>query len=123
MSRYDHSPLDLARLATYPLASRPNKVTTEEFARPLALGASVAELLDSLPKVLAAESLRAVAAAVVDARRKGKPVIAGIGGHVVKTGLAPVLIDLMRRGVVTALAMNGSGIVHDFEIAVGGGTS
>jgi hypothetical protein len=123
MSRYDQKPIDLSKLATYPLASRPSKVTTADFARPLPPGRSVGEFLDSLPRVLAAESLRAVAAAVVEGRRRGRPVIAGIGGHVIKTGLAPVLIDLMRRGFVTALAMNGACIVHDFEIAVSGGTS
>jgi hypothetical protein len=76
-----------------------------------------------LPGILAADDLRAVAAAVRAARERGRPVIAGMGGHVIKTGLAPVLIDLMERGMITALAMNGSCIVHDFEIAVNGGTS
>jgi hypothetical protein len=123
MSVYDRKPIDLSPLATYPLVSRPSKVTIEDFARPLGADASVRDLLSSLPKILAAEDLRAVARAVRDARERGLPVIAGMGGHVVKTGLAPVLIDLMRRGIVTALAMNGSCLVHDFEIAVTGGTS
>lgn len=123
MSRYDEKPIDLSKLETYPLASRPSKVSTDAFAKPVAAGASVADFLDSLPRILAADSLRAVAAAIVEARRRERPVIAGIGGHVIKTGLAPILVDLMRRGIVTGLAMNGSCIVHDFEIAVNGGTS
>jgi hypothetical protein len=123
MSVYDRAPLDLTKLATYPLASRPSKVTVADFAKPVAEGATVAELLNSLPRILAADHLRAVAAAIRSARERGLPVIAGMGGHVVKTGLGPVLIDLMRRGYVTALALNGSCLVHDFEIAVNGGTS
>ncbi len=79
--------------------------------------------LDSLPHILAAEGLRAVVAAIERARAKGKPIIWGIGGHVVKCGLAPILIDLMRRGYLTALAMNGAAMIHDFEIGLVGATS
>ncbi len=125
MSIYGYQPIDLSSITTYPLASRPSKVTVQDFARPLsdqeAKDASV--LLDSLPKILAAETLRAVAAAIVKAKMKNRAIIWGIGGHVIKTGLAPILIDLMRRGFVTAIAMNGSGVIHDFEIAIAGWTS
>jgi hypothetical protein len=125
MSIYDYQPIDLSSIITYPLASRPSKVTVRDFARPLsdeeAKGASV--LLDSLPRILAAEALREVASAIVGARAKNRAIIWGIGGHVIKTGLAPIMIDLMRQGFVTAIAMNGSGIIHDFEIAVAGWTS
>jgi len=79
--------------------------------------------LDSLPHILAAESLRAVVAAIERARDNGKPIIWGIGGHVIKCGLAPILIDLMRRGYLTAVAMNGAALVHDFEIGLAGATS
>ena len=123
MSIYDVEPMDLGGLRTYPLASRPSKVTVADFARPADAGGSFADFLASLPRILAAEDLREVAAAVRRAREDGLPVIAGLGGHVVKTGLAPVLLDLMRRRVITAFAMNGSCLVHDFEIAVAGGTS
>jgi hypothetical protein len=123
MSIYDHDPFDLSGLSTYPLASRPSKVGVGDFARPAEPSGSVEAFLDSLPRVLAADDLRAVAAAVRAARDANRPVIAGLGGHVVKTGCGPLLIDLMRRGFVTAFAMNGSCIVHDFEIAVSGGTS
>ncbi|MFM8392891.1 MAG: hypothetical protein ACKOB4_03075 [Acidobacteriota bacterium] len=125
MSIYDYQPIDLRGLRTYPLASRPSKVTVRDFARPLtaAEAAQVGGLLGALPHLLAADSLRAVAAAVMAARAAGRAIIWGIGGHVVKTGLAPILIDLMRRGYVTAIATNGSGIIHDFEIALAGWTS
>jgi hypothetical protein len=125
VSIYDQQPIDLSRITTYPLASRPSKVTVRDFARALtdqeARGA--AALIDSLPNILAAESLRAVAAAIVLAKEKQRAILWGIGGHVIKTGLAPILIDLMRRGFVSAIAMNGSGVIHDFEIAVAGWTS
>jgi hypothetical protein len=125
MSIYRQQPIDLSRLSAYPLASRPSKVTVRDFARPLSddEAGKTAGLLDSLPRLLAADSLRAVAAAVARARQQGRAMIWGLGGHVIKTGLAPVLIDLMRRGSVTAVAMNGSGIIHDFEIALIGSTS
>lgn len=125
MSVYDYDPIDLRGLRTYPLASRPSKVTVRDFARPLspAEAAQVMGLVESLPQLLAADSLRAVATAVRAARAAGRAIIWGIGGHVVKTGLAPILIDLMRRGYVTAIATNGSGIIHDFEIALAGWTS
>src|SRR6059036_3887578 len=105
MSIYRQQPIDLSRISTYPLASRPSKVTAREFARPLsddeARGA--AALLHSLPNLLAADHLRAVTSAVVHARTKGRAIIWGVGGHVIKTGLAPILIDLVRRGFVTAI--------------------
>lgn len=123
MSVYDLEPMDLDGLRTYPLASRPSKVTVADFAAPLEAGASVGAFLASLPKILAASDLLAVAAAVRSARERGLPVVVGLGGHVIKTGLGPVLIDLMRRGIFTAFAVNGSVLVHDFETAVNGGTS
>jgi hypothetical protein len=125
MSIYDYHPIDLSGILRYPLASRPSKVTVRDFARPLSddEARSAALLLDSLPRILAADSLRKIASAVVEARTRNRAVIWGIGGHVIKTGLAPVLIDLMRRGYVTAIATNGSGAIHDFEIAIAGWTS
>lgn len=125
MSIYDHQPIDLSPLRTYPLASRPSKVTVRDFARPLSGEQSqgMLALVNSLPSILAADSLRGVAAAISAARSGGRAIVWGIGGHVVKTGLAPILIDLMRRGYVTAVATNGSGIIHDFEIALAGWTS
>lgn len=123
MSRYDRAPIDLAGLDTYPLASRPSKVTTADFARPIDPTASVAEFLRALPRMLGASDLLAVAAAIRRARAGGRAVILGMGGHVVKTGLGPIVVDLMERGFVTALAVNGACLVHDFEIATVGSTS
>ena len=125
MSIYDEDlrPLSLEGVSTYPLSSRPSKVAAADFARPVARGATLADFLDSLPDILAVRSLRAVAAQVRRARSLGRPVVWGLGGHVVKTGLAPVLIDLMRRGYVSGVAANGSVLVHDLEIALVGSTS
>ena len=123
MSRYKAEPIDLSRISTYPLASRPSKVTTDDFAKPLAGDSSTKEFLDSLPNILAARELRELAGLIQEAKQKGRAVIAGLGGHVIKTGLAPILIDLMQRGYLTAFAMNGSAMIHDFEIALVGATS
>jgi hypothetical protein len=115
--------MDLGGLKTVSVFDRGGKVQVEHFATPHAKGDSVATLLDKLPKLLAADTLRAVVAAVRNARAQGKPVIWGMGGHVIKCGLAPTLIDLMDRGFITAFAMNGSTSIHDFEIGICGATS
>ena len=116
-------PVDLAQVRTIPLTTRPNKVAAAAFAKPPVKGQSAAAFLAGLPRILAGNDFRAVVAAVVEARRNGRPVVLGFGAHVVKCGLSPVLIDLMHRGVVTALATNGSGGIHDFELALIGETS
>jgi hypothetical protein len=118
-----NDPLDLQGLRTYSLAERRSKVGLADFAKPHAPGGTVAQLLDSLPRILGAQSLRALAADVLHARDLGKPIVWGLGAHVLKCGLSPVLLDLMERGLVTGLAFNGAGIVHDFELAVAGQTS
>jgi deoxyhypusine synthase len=86
-------------------------------------GASVAEFLEGFPAILGAQNLRELAQAIARARDSAKPVLWGFGGHVIKTGLAPIFIDLMDRGLVSGIALNGSGIIHDFEIALAGSTS
>src|SRR5207249_1912629 len=107
MSEYKQKPLDFAKLHTVPLAGRPAKVTVADFAQ--AHRGGVSALVDSLPKLLAADQFRGLAAVMTGARKSGKAILWGMGGHVVKCGLAPVLIDLMARGFVTSIAMNGSG--------------
>src|SRR5687767_3529005 len=102
---------------------RPNKVRTEEFARPPGSDRSFSAFVASLPEVLVAGDFRAVVAAIVSAARKRRAVVVMLGGHIVKTGVAPLLIDLMERRVITHLAMNGSGAIHDYEIARFGATS
>ncbi|MBD0370542.1 MAG: hypothetical protein ICV60_06880 [Pyrinomonadaceae bacterium] len=119
----DLRPLSLDDVNTYSLKERPSKVSVKDFARPLEEGSSIKDFLDSLPNILAVQSLREVAARIRRAHELRKPVIWGIGGHVIKTGLAPVIINLMRRGFVSAIAVNGSVLVHDAEIAMAGYTS
>ena len=125
MSIYDNNlrPLKLDDVKTYPLSSRPSKVSLADFARSIEENSSVKDFLDSLPNILAVQSLRSLAAQMRRARQLDKPIIWGIGGHVIKTGLAPVIIDLMKRGFVSAIAANGSVLVHDVEIALIGSTS
>ena len=116
-------PFDLQGLRTYDLGSRPSKVFVEELGRPLPAGAGVADWLDALPKQLAAERLRKVRDHLVRARRDGRTVVAAFGGHIIKTGCGPFLVDWIERGVVSAVAMNGSAAIHDFELAFAGKTS
>jgi len=124
MSIYENfEPINFEEIKTYELVSRPSKVTVKDFAAPIVSEDSLKEFLDKLPNILAVQSLREVAAQVRRARNLGKPVVWGIGGHIIKTGLAPVLIDLMNRGFVSAIAANGSVLVHDTEIALVGFTS
>jgi len=116
-------PADLSRVTTYPLASRSNKVRVDEFARPVAASSSLADFLDGLPDVLAVKVLRELAAAIVQARAEDRPVALAAGAHVVKVGLAPVLIGMMEEGTITALALTGAGAIHDWEIAAIGATA
>jgi hypothetical protein len=119
----DIAPLSLEEVKTYPLASRASKVALDDFAKPVSQESSLQAFLSSLPNILAVQNLRSLATAIRRARELKKPIIWGIGGHVIKTGLAPVIIDLMKRGFVTAIAGNGSVLVHDAEIAMVGSTS
>lgn len=123
MSKYRVRPFDLNAVKTYPLKKRTSKVSLDNFCRPHEKGSGVSEFLGKLPDILGAENLRQLAHAIVNARSTGRAIIWGIGGHVIKTGLSPVLIDLMDRGLISSLAMNGSCLVHDFEIALVGSTS
>ena len=124
MSVYkDLHPTDLDAIETYDLFERQSKVTVDDFATPLRAAATAEEFLDSLPRILAATDIKELAKRIVRARELEKPVIWGIGGHVIKTGLAPVLIDLAKAGFVSAVAANGSVLVHDAEIAMSGSTS
>ena len=116
-------PLDLTGIKTYSLQDRPSKVSSRDFGRPWEQGGSLRDFVDRLPNILAGETLRQVAAAWVKARRDGRQVLLGMGAHPIKVGLNPILIDLMRRQLITGLALNGAGIVHDAEIAMVGRTS
>jgi hypothetical protein len=120
---FSYEEFDLSGVRTYPLASRTSKAKAEDFARPVARGGSFKSWFDALPAILGARDVRRVVEAIVDAKRRGAGIMWGIGAHVIKTGASPVLIDLMDRGYVSALAMNGAGMIHDFEIALAGATS
>ena len=124
MSIYEnYQPINFDAVKTYELASRPSKVTVKDFAAPVSAEDSLADFLDKLPDILAVQSLREIARRIRRAKELQKPIVWGIGGHIVKTGLAPVLIDLMKRGYVSAIAANGAVLVHDTEIALVGFTS
>ena len=116
-------PTELTGLKTVSLHGRGGKVHTGLFAQPAQAGMSIGQWMDSLPRLLAADSLRAVAGAIWNAREANKPVLWGIGGHVIKCGLAPVLLDLAARGFATSFSMNGAAAIHDLEIALAGYTS
>jgi hypothetical protein len=123
MSRYREQPIDFTGLRTIPLADRGGKVRVEAFAKPHEKGGDLIQFLAGLPHILAGDSLRAVIEAIIQARESKRAIIWGLGGHVIKCGLAPLLIDLMKRGFATAFAMNGAAAIHDFEIAIAGATS
>ncbi len=123
MSIYSTQPLTFGAVHTYSLSSRKNKVSVRDFAEPAAANISVTKFLDSLPNILAAQDLRHLLAAIHRARKQRATILWGIGGHVIKVGLGPILIDLMRRGFVSGIAMNGAALIHDFEIALAGNTS
>lgn len=120
---FPYEEFDLAGVRTYPLASRTSKARAEDFARPVERGCTFKAWFDSLPGILGAQDLRRVVRALVEARMRRSGIVWGLGAHVIKTGVSPVLIDLMHRGWVSAVALNGAGIIHDFEIAVSGATS
>ena len=120
---FPYEEFDLSGVHTYPLASRASKARAEDFGRPVERGGSFKAWFDSLPAILGAQNLRKAVEAIADAKRRDGGVIWGLGAHVIKTGVSPVLIDLMKRGFVSAVALNGAGIIHDFEIALSGATS
>ena len=116
--------MDFSGVTTYPISTRKNKMNVrDDFALPVRAGMTVSELLAALPNQLGSQSLNRVIDAVVAARKKGKPVVMAMGGHVIKCGLQPVLKALIEADVITAVALNGAGSIHDFEIALIGATS
>jgi hypothetical protein len=116
-------PIDLNRIKTYPLSKRKSKVKLSETAKPWKKGSRLKDFLDSLPSILAGSHIRKVIAAIATAAKENKPIVFGLGAHVIKVGLNSVVVDLMERGIVSAIAMNGAGIIHDLEFAMIGATS
>lgn len=116
-------PIDLSRIKTIRLNARRCKVSIEDFARLSRKGAGFKDFYNSLPNILAAKNFKAVVDDIVAAHKKKRMVIFMMGAHVIKCGLSPLIIDLMKRGVVKAVALNGAGIIHDTEVAMIGRTS
>lgn len=123
MHSYPVQPLDFTGLNTYSVYGRHSKVSIDDFAQPMRPGMTISDLITALPSQLAGTDFPDLVRRIVLARQQGRPVLVGMGAHVIKVGLNPILIDLMRRGIITALALNGAGIVHDSEIALVGRTS
>jgi deoxyhypusine synthase len=115
---FSYEEFDLSDVKTYPLNARRSKAHVEQFAREVAPAGGVGAFVASLPDILAAADLKAVVRALVDARRTRSGIVWGLGAHVIKTGVGPVLIQLMERGFVSAIAMNGAAVIHDFEVAL-----
>jgi len=115
--------IDTSRIKTYSVKGRESKVQTGDFAKPHQKGASFKDFFSSLPDILASRNFKDVVAAIVQARKDKRPVMLGMGAHAIKVGLNPVIIDLMERGIITSLSLNGAGIIHDFELALIGRTS
>jgi len=116
-------PIDLSGVSTYSLTDRESMVRTDDFAKPWRKGSSYRDFLANLPDILAGKHLKSVISSIVKACQAGRTVIFGMGAHVIKVGLNPIVIDLMQRGVITSVAMNGAGIIHDLELAMVGQTS
>lgn len=118
-----YKPISLSKIKTYPLLRRKSKVELASAATPHISGNSLDNFIHGLPDILAARDLTAVIHAVINARKNKRPVILGMGAHPIKVGLSPIIIDLMKKGIVTAIATNGACIVHDFELSFTGQTS
>ena len=121
--KFGYEEFDLSGVGTYPLASRKSKAHAADFAAPYVSGSGAAGLLQSMPNILGSADFKAVVEAIRAARDAERGIIWGIGAHVVKTGLSPILISLMEHGFVSAIATNGAGVIHDFELALSGSTS
>lgn len=121
--KFGYDEFDLSGVRTYPLASRRSKANAVDFGSAFTAGSGVKRLVESLPSILAAADFKAVVAAIVTARDSNRGIVWGLGAHVLKTGLSPVIVDLMQRGFVSAIALNGAGAIHDFELALSGSTS
>jgi deoxyhypusine synthase len=123
MPKSPFEPLDFSKVRTYPVAKRFSKVKTSLLGKKVKKGASVRSLLRSLPDILAAQNLKAIAARIAKAKQQSKTVLLGMGAHPIKVGLSPLIIDFLERGIIHAVALNGAGVIHDFELAYLGKTS
>lgn len=123
MKKKKFKPIDLTNIETYSIKDRKSKVDVKDLGRPYDKGSSFKAFTDALPNILAAQDIKGVAERIAEAYKGNKIVAVGMGAHVIKVGLGPVLIELMERGIITSIALNGAGIVHDSELAMIGQTS
>ena len=123
MSKYKVKPLSPAGLKTYSLKSRKDKVNINNFAQILSAEKSFTRFVRSLPDILAGSDFKEFISLMGKAKKRNRAIIFGLGAHVIKVGLSPIIIDLLKQGWISALALNGAGIIHDFEIALTGQTS
>lgn len=123
MPRKTFKPLDFSRVRTYPVTQRLSKVEASLLGRKVKKGASMRSFIRGLPEILAGQNLKAVARKIAECRRKNRTVLLGMGAHPIKVGLSPLIIDFMERGFIHAVALNGAGVIHDFELAYMGETS
>lgn len=119
----EFSPLDFSGIAVTDLEERPSKVSQEDVARSVGADASFAQWWDALPNFLGVSAIKELAARTAEALDRGRPVLLGMGGHVIKVGLAPLVCDLLRSGCISAICTNGSVTIHDVELALVGKTS
>jgi len=123
MARKKFPALDFAKVRTYPVAKRLSKVRSELLGKRVKKGTSLRSFIRGLPDILAAQNLKAIAGKIAECHRKNRTVLLGMGAHPIKVGLSPLIIDFMERGIIDAIALNGAGVIHDFEIAFMGETS
>ena len=123
MAKKHFKPLDFAKVRTYPVTKRLSTVQSHLLGKKINKGASARAFLRGLPDILAAENLKAIAGKIADCHKKNKTVLLGMGAHPIKVGLSPLIIDFMERGIIHAVALNGAGVIHDFELAFMGETS
>ena len=123
MSKYKIKPLSPDDIKTFSLQSRKSKVDINNFAQTLPANKIFSQFIQSLPDILAGKDFKEFIFLMERAKKKNKPIILALGAHVIKVGLNPILIDLMKEGWITALALNGAGVIHDFEVAFSGQTS
>jgi hypothetical protein len=123
MPKKPFKPLDFSKVRTYPVTKRLSKVKTSLLGKKVKKGATVRAFLRGLPDILAAQNLTAIARKIADSKRRNNTVLLGMGAHPIKVGLSPLIIDFMERGIIHAVALNGAGVIHDFELAYMGETS
>ena len=121
MSNYNK--LDLSKVKTYSIKNRESKVDISEFAKVFQKGSSFSDFWHSLPQILIGKDLHDLVDSIVQAYRSNKPIIIMMGAHVIKCGLNPLIIELMEKRIVSCIALNGAGVIHDTETAYWGSTS